>query len=72
MRQDMTWSCRGGGRLAVLPRAVWLQLESHEHPYYPWLQTGSMLMQGFVGAACFPLQAQMSANGYCKGLGLFC
>lgn len=57
MRQDVTWSCRGGGHLAVLPRAVWLQLESHEHPYYPRLQTGSMLMRGFVGAACFPLFA---------------
>lgn len=36
---------------------MWLQLESHEHPYYPRLQTGSKLMRGFVGAARFPLFA---------------
>lgn len=34
-----------------------LQLESIKHPHYPWLHTGSMLIQGLVGAAPFPLFA---------------
>lgn len=34
-----------------------LQLESSEHPHYPWLHTGSVLIQGLVGAAPFLLFA---------------
>lgn len=42
--------------------AVRLQLESNKHPHYPWLHTGSMLIQGLVGAAPFPLFAGTNAS----------